>query len=169
MNLEYTRTRMSNNAEAIRNLVQDIEPRQARWRPAPDSWSILEVINHLFDEEREDFRRRLMFILDQETGTMPPIDPAGWVTERNYNERELQESLDGFLAERESSLAWLAKLNSPDWDAFYEAPFGRMRAGDMLASWLAHDQLHMRQLVELQFAWLAQLTQPYSAEYAGAW
>ena len=44
-----------------------------------------------------------------------------------------------------------------------------MRAGDMLAAWLAHDLLHIRQLIQLQRAWDERQLAPYSLEYAGEW
>ena len=63
MNLEEFTVQMVNHAAAIRSLAQGISDEQARWKPDPDSWSLLEVINHLYDEERQDFRVRLEIIL----------------------------------------------------------------------------------------------------------
>ncbi|MCZ2097960.1 MAG: DinB family protein [Anaerolineae bacterium] len=97
------------------------------------------------------------------------IDPQGWVTARRYNERDLSEMLDRFIAERNQSLEWLRGLASANWDAAYTTPFRTMTAGDMFASWVAHDNLHMRQLVELRRARLVNLTTPYNVEYAGDW
>ena len=106
---------MASNAERIRALVQGVSDEQARWRPSATSWSILEVINHLFDEEREDFRVVLDHILhpDQPWPDRGSIDPLGWVTARRYNERDLDESLNNFLTAREDSLAWLRGLPRP--------------------------------------------------------
>jgi hypothetical protein len=36
-------------------MLRGVTEAQARWKPAPEEWSILEVINYLCDEEREDF------------------------------------------------------------------------------------------------------------------
>lgn len=160
---------MELNGSRIRALVEGVSLEQARWRPEPGSWSILEVINHLLDEEREDFRLRLDIILHRPAEPWPPIDPQGWITARRYNERQLEPSLQNFLEERKASLAWLRNLSSPDWNAAYETKFGRMTAGDMLASWAAHDLLHMRQLVELHRAFLVQIAGPYAVGYAGDW
>jgi hypothetical protein len=77
--------------------------------------------------------------------------------------------LRGFLAAREESLAWLKNLSSPDWEAAYKMPFGPIRAGDVFAAWVAHDLLHMRQLVELHWAYTTRRLQPYRVEYAGEW
>jgi hypothetical protein len=158
---------LSRQAQAIHSLASGISEEHARWRPDPESWSILEVVNHLYDEEREDFRAHVDAILNGKTWTF--IDPQGWVTERGYNQRQLEESLANFLAEREKSLAWLRELGSPDWDLAFQAPFGPLRAGDVLVSWAAHDLLHLRQLVELHYAYTLLKSSPYSAQYAGDW
>jgi hypothetical protein len=123
----------------------------------------------LYDEEGQDFRQRLDIILHRPQEPWPPIDPDGWVTARQYNNRELAEALDGFVAERARSLTWLTSLSAPNWEAGYAAPFGPIKAGDMLASWVAHDHLHTRQLVELKRARIVSLAQPYGVRYAGEW
>ena len=58
------------------------------------------------------------------------------MTERRYNERECTASLDHFLSERKESLVWLRTLSAPDWAVTYEASFGPITAGDVMASWI---------------------------------
>lgn len=169
MNLELMITQLTANAGRIRALVQGVPAEQARWKPAADAWSVLEVINHLADEERLDFRVRLEYILCRPGQIWPPIDPVGWVTARGYNQRQLEPSLADFWAARQESLAWLRNLEPPDWRTMGEAPFGQITAGDMAAAWLAHDLLHLRQLVELHWAWATIRLEPYRADYAGEW
>jgi hypothetical protein len=169
MDIDRLVSQMANNAARIRALVQEISEEQARWKPDQDTWSILEVVNHLLDEEREDFRVRLDYTLHRPGERWPPIDPGGWVTARSYNEQDPEASLDAFLSEREASLAWLGQLAAPNWEASYEAPWGPIRAGDLFASWVAHDLLHTRQLVELHWAYTLGELEPYTSEYAGAW
>ena len=161
---------LARNAETIRHLMDGIDEQQARWKPTDADWSIVEVINHLYDEEREDFRMRVDYTLHKPDAAWPPIDPVGWVTERRYNERDFVESLQNFLREREQSVAWLVELVAPTWDSAKVHPAGfTLRAGDLLAAWLAHDFLHLRQLVELHYACHAQQALPYQVEYAGDW
>lgn len=169
MNLESCIVLLDRHAQVIQGMAAGVPPEQARWKPMPESWSLLEVVCHLLDEEREDFRVRLKHILDQSPGLPPPIDPQGWVTARQYNQRDPGQSLAAFIQEREASLAWLRTLESPDWDVALEAPFGRITAGDMLAAWVAHDLLHLRQLTELHYAYLQRTAQPYRVAYAGDW
>lgn len=169
MKLEPLISQLAQNAERIRGLVCAVSDDQARWKPSPDQWSILEVINHLYDEERQDFKVRLDIIIHDPSRPWPAIDPEGWVTGRKYNQREIGKSLDDFLDARKESLDWLSGLTSPNWEALYDAPFGRITAGDMFASWVAHDLLHTRQLVELHWAWTTRLVAPYKVDYAGSW
>ncbi|MBK8027500.1 MAG: DinB family protein [Chloroflexi bacterium] len=159
----------SQQTQTLRSLASGISLEQARWKPDPESWSILEVVNHLADEEREDFRTRFKHILDQVEGMPPNIDPQGWITGRGYNQRDPDESLARFLAAREESLAWLRTLDNPTLDVRIETPFGGLSAGDMLMAWLAHDLLHQRQLVELRYLYLREQANPYHLGYAGDW
>jgi hypothetical protein len=169
MRLEVLRRELAQGAETIQGLVAGVSPAEARVRPTPDAWSILEVVAHLLDEEREDFRPRLDHVLHRPQETWASIDPAGWVTARGYNDRELAATLSAFLTERERSLAWLAGLGAPDWSRVYQASFGPITAGDLAASWAAHDLLHSRQLLELRHARLLALAAPHRTQYAGDW
>jgi hypothetical protein len=169
MDLELFTTQMANHAGTIHSLTLGISDEQARWKPDPQTWSILEVVNHLYDEEREDFRVRLDTILHHPDQPFPPINPTGWVTERGYNRRDLAQSVEDFLEERRKSLAWLKGLATPDWQASVMAPFGQVSAGDMFAAWVAHDLLHLRQLIELHWAYTVHMADPYQVNYAGEW
>ena len=160
---------LTQGAEIIRALVLGVTQAEAQVRPTPESWSILEVICHLVDEERDDFRQRVHYMLNRPGETWPPIHPGAWVTERKYNERNLEQSLNEFLAERAKSLDFLKGLESANWNTSTMTPFGETKAGDLLGSWVAHDILHMRQLVELRWARLQPFTAPYDIEYAGDW
>jgi len=169
MNLESHIAQLAAQAQIIRGLAGDIAPTQAAWKPDPASWSVIEVVNHLYDEEREDFRAHLAAVLAGPATPWAPIDPQGWVTQRHYNERDLAQSAANFLRERERSLAWLRGLTVADWDIAYTTPWGSITAGDLLASWVAHDLLHIRQLVELRWQHLVVAVAPYQVRYAGEW
>ncbi len=161
---------LKRNGEGIVELVRGTAAAQARWRPDPDSWSLLEVVNHLVDEEREDFRQRIDYVLHRPGEPWPGIDPDGWVLARAYNERDLAESLANFQRERARSLAWLDSLRGADWAAAEEHPvFGRFTAGDLFMSWVTHDHLHLRQIAELKRAYLESRAEGYRYGYAGDW
>lgn len=163
----FLMTQMKNHAKAIQELAIGVSEEQARWKPAPESWSILEVSCHLLDEEREDFRVRLDCILKKTGQPWPPIDPKGWVKSRSYNQRDLSSTLKAFADERSKSLVWLKDLQNPDWQASVTVPFGKFYAGGIFAAWAAHDLLHLRQLIELHWDYLVNKVKPHLVDYAG--
>lgn len=170
MNADRLIEQMERDARRVQAMVEGIGDEQMRWKPDVKTWSLLEVVGHLLEEERRDFRVRLELLLHDPAAEWQPIDPQGWVTEHRYNEQDPATTLQAFLDERRASLAWLRSLAAPDWESAAPAPWGgQIRAGDMLAAWAAHDTLHMRQLVELQRAWIVELSTPYETGYAGEW
>ena len=158
-----------NSTKMIRALINGIDQEQAQVKPDAKSWSILEVICHLYDEEREDFREHLDFTLHRQHEEWHRIDPQGWVKARKYNQRNFKTMQRKFFEEREKSLAWLRGVRNADWKKIYKSQFGVMKAGDMFASWVAHDNLHLRQLVELRRTRVEKIVKPHHIEYAGDW
>lgn len=160
---------LQNSTEMIRSLMAGITREESQVRPAPETWSILEVTCHLYDEEREDFREHLDFILNRQNDEYHVIDPQAWIEERRYNEQDFLEIQEKFFAERRKSLQWLHGLADANWDIRYSSPYGSVSAGEMFSCWIAHDNLHIRQLVELRRARIENITRPYSLGYAGDW
>lgn len=159
-----------NSTEMIRALLAGLSQEEAQVKPSRGTWSILEVTCHLYDEECEDFREHLDFILHrQREDEWHPIAPQAWVKLRKYNEQGFQQMKAKFFRERAKSLKRLKSLEGVDWKTRYKSRWGSMTAGDMLASWAAHDNLHIRQLVELRRARLERIAKPHKIEYAGDW
>ncbi len=162
--------KLNRNADTFRSLLDGISAQQATWRPAADRWSLLMVIAHLLDEERDDFRIRVDYTLHRPGESWPPADPVAWVTQHDYASRDHQQVLMEFLAERARSVAWLRALDSVDWNVGYNHPSGRhLTVGDLVSSWLEHDYLHMRQIIRLLFDYVAVNVAPYDIGYAGQW
>jgi len=164
--VESATHRLAASVQVLKALAAGVDDAQARWKPGPERWSILEVVNHLLDEEREDFRHRFRNLLEHPDEPVDPIDPPRWAIDRHYNERELGPSLEAFLSERRASLSWLATLISPDLEA--ASPSGRT-AGELLAAWVAHDLLHVRQITKLHYDYWGREVQPLRLDYAGEW
>ena len=168
MDIKQFTEQLSESASVIEEILKHVTREQARWKPAPDNWSILEVVNHLYDEEIEDFRNRLDMVLHHSGKNWNANNPEAWVTEREYNKRDFDKSLKNFLNERDKSVLWLSQLSSPDLNLYYENPnFPRITAGDLLYSWLAHDYLHQRQIINIKLKHLKESIKPYSIRYAG--
>jgi hypothetical protein len=163
-------SRLASNASVFQGLLHLVQDTQSTWKPAPDKWSLLEVINHIADEESEDFGTRLRLTLEDPRQEWPPIDPERAAVERRYNSRGLNQSLDRFVIARRNSVEWLRGLPSPDWNATHTQRGGNpLRAGDLLNSWLVHDLIHIRQMNRLHYEYLAGMKTGFSSAYAGSW
>jgi hypothetical protein len=154
---------LSRNGEAIQALVATFTDAQLAFKPAPDTWSVAQVLEHLYNEERRDFRKHLRTALGEQEPPMQHVAVS-----------DAHQALKGLLAERAASVAWLTALEGADWEAVIHLRFGPddemdISAGEMLASWLEHDVLHLRQLVELMHAVNAARMSSLAVRYAGGW
>jgi hypothetical protein len=162
-------TELERNSSVFRQLLSGATKERYMWKPAPEKWCLLEIVCHLFDEEREDFHARVKFTLEHSEGAMPSIDPVGWVTAREYMKQNYETMLQAFLEERESSIAWLRSLENSDWKSIYQHPkLGAVSAEMFLSNWLAHDYLHIRQITANKYYFLQQHSGE-SLGYAGNW
>ena len=157
------------NKTIFYNLLKNESEAMFLWKQSPEKWCLLEILCHLYDEEREDFKFRVQWVLEQPNTIPPPFNPVDWVIERNYIGQNYNQVLNNFIAEREDSIAWLSSLKKPNWDhSFQHSKLGTITAGYFLTNWLAHDYLHLKQILKLKFDYL-QHQSGESLNYAGTW
>ncbi len=170
MNFAELAAELRINLTVLEGLYKNVADTQMRWKPASDRWSLLEVLNHLLDEEREDFKQALKNIIENPTIGWPDISPSAWVKTREYNQRDPSVSLEAFSTERGASLNWLSGRTELPLDTIHEGthPFKNpMKTGDIIILWVAHDYFHIRQITNLKWEYLMEVSSPYSCGYAG--
>jgi DinB superfamily len=162
--------RLDAGARTIDAFTRTAPPDLARFRPAPEKWTMHEIIGHLDYEERLDFRTRIDMTLHAPNEEWPRIDPERWVKEQDFNAQPLADLLAQFLDERRRSLEWLYGLQDKDWAITHRHPrLGEFTAASLLCAWAAHDALHVRQIAGLVYQYLSRATTPDRVEYAGRW
>lgn len=167
--LNHILQELKSNHDIFTTLFKNISQTQSEWRSRKGKWSLIEIACHLRDEEQEDFKARLASVLKDPSKPFTPIDPASWVESRNYQLQKFEVVKRAFFEERLASIAWLESLVNPKWDNTYIHPtLGRMTAHLILSNWLAHDYLHIRQILNLKYNYL-QFTSKESLSYAGVW
>lgn len=170
ISLEPIVDRMARYPAALRAAVEVVSDADVRWKPTPKDWSILEIVCHLLDEEREDFRVRLRSTLEDAAKPWTPVDLDGVAERRGYNARDVGPTLDAFRHERAASVAWLRSLGVREWSVAYQHPkVGPVKAGDLLVSWAAHDALHLRQISKRLYQLALRDAPGMDAAYAGQW
>ena len=87
MEFETLYLELIDSTNMIRAVVAGITQEDACKKPAPESWSILELMCHLYDEEREDFREHLDFILHKPNREWHQIDTKAGSQSANTTNR----------------------------------------------------------------------------------
>lgn len=161
---------LAGTPSAVSALVVGMDDETWRWKPDDTSWSLLEIVHHLRDEEQEDFPLRIRLTLADPSQPWPPIDPENWVVGRGYNLTEPADVLHDFVQMRRENVAWLGSLDQPAWDNTYDHPLaGGLSARRLLNCWRAHDLLHLRQLLHRRWQLLEKDVEPGELDYAGRW
>lgn len=162
-------SQLETNKQIFKNLLSLKTEQEILWRPSPGKWCLLEIVCHLVDEEREDFRARVTHTLENPKEAMKGIDPVGWVLKRNYMGQDYNEKVVELLHERERSVNWLNTQINARWDNTICHPtLGTLSATLFLTNWLAHDYLHIRQIIRYQYQYLKEQT-AIDLNYAGTW
>ncbi len=170
MNLAPIQARMETFPAALDALLHGLSAADASWRHDGEAWSIVEIVDHLVDEEMLDFGVRLGLVLDDPAKDWPAIDPEGVVAARRDGEHDLGIALRRFGKLRATSVEWLGELGEDvDWERAKEHPrLGRLSAGELLASWADHDVLHLRQVAD-RLHRLVGRDAGFGSGYAGPW
>lgn len=165
--LAETRRELARFPAALDALVAGLDDAGWRARPAPDEWAPVEIVCHLRDEEAEDFGARFRVIVAG-GARFAPNDPEANALNRRYREADPAEALAAFHAQRAATLALLDSVAPERVTASAERPNGGALSGlDLLASWVAHDRLHLQQLAGTLARLWAVRWAPLQVDYAG--
>ena len=131
----------------LARLLRPIDAAAAQWRPAPDEWCIADVVAHLGYCEAP-YLARLRRVVEQDN----PFEPALLPDERAHDlARPLADLLEAFGARRAETVAFLSGLEQRDWGrALVHATIGPTKLRDQVQELVAHDNLHLEQIVTLR-------------------
>jgi DinB family protein len=132
----------------MRGLMSEISDDDARWKPAPDRFSIAEVLAHLSHSEDHCYRARVDRFLAEE---MPEFEPDDAQMHMDlYKNGDPEEDFAHFEDQRETNIELLRGLSA---DAGSRKAkhlvAGEITLSQMLHEWALHDLGHVRQIAEL--------------------
>ena len=115
-------------------------------RPAPEKWSIQEIVAHLADDELVG-GYRLRMILSSPGTTIEAFDQDIWAQTGRYDKIEVGLSLEMFRLLRESNLRLLRSLSAEEWNLFgVHAERGVESIRDIAMYFAGHDINHFKQI-----------------------
>jgi hypothetical protein len=136
-------------AKRLRKLIKPLTKKELRRRPAPDRWSIAEILAHLADAELVA-GWRLRLILSSNGTPIQAFDQDSWAKTFRYQERNPKESLDAFRALREMNLVLLASVPEKLWENYgIHSERGKETVAHIARMYAGHDVNHLKQVEEI--------------------
>jgi hypothetical protein len=130
-------------------LFKGVSTARLRQRPAPEKWSISEIIAHLADAEIV-VGFRLRFILGSPGAPIVAYDQDKWVTSGHYDKRDPRKSVEQFSVLRQWNLALLKSLNPEQWkDYGMHSERGQESIEHMVRMVAGHDINHLQQIEKI--------------------
>ncbi|HUO26565.1 MAG TPA: DinB family protein [Candidatus Aquilonibacter sp.] len=130
----------------LARLIKGLPASKLRKRPAPDKWSVSEILTHLADAEiAGSFRMRL--ILSAPGTPVAAFDQDAWVTSGHYEKRDPRKSLEQFRVLRETNLALLKSLTPEQWQHYgIHSERGQESIEHIVRMFAGHDLNHLGQI-----------------------
>ncbi|HXO06254.1 MAG TPA: DinB family protein [Candidatus Sulfotelmatobacter sp.] len=123
-------------------------------KPAPDRWSIHEIILHLADSEASAYIRCRRFIAEPESPILN-FDPARWAGTLGYFHQSTREALEIIRRLRKATYQLLVALPESVWDQTVSHPTdGRVSLADWMEIQERHIPHHIDQMKQNYDTWL---------------
>jgi len=132
----------------LRGLMCELSHEDAAWKPAPDRFSVAEVLAHLSHSEGHCYRMRVDRFLNEEMPEFEPDDAQMYLD--LYREADAEDSFDHFEEQRDTNMEFLRTLPRAAGErrAMHKEA-GEITLQQMLHEWAMHDLGHIRQIAEL--------------------
>lgn len=133
-------------AKKLERLIKGVPTAKLRKRPAPDKWSVSEILAHLADTEIVGgFRMRM--ILGAPGTPIAAFDQDSWVTSGHYEKRDPRKSVERFRILREANLEMLKSLKPEQWKHFgMHSERGQESIEHVVRMFAGHDLNHILQI-----------------------
>jgi hypothetical protein len=136
----------SATTKKLTRLVKGIPTAKLRKRPAPDKWSVAEILAHLADVEIV-IGWRMRSILGAPGTTVQAYDQNAWVIAGHYDKREPLKSIELHGIVREANLALLKSLSPDQWKHYGQhAERGQESIEHIVRMVAGHDLNHIHQI-----------------------
>jgi hypothetical protein len=132
--------------ELLAQAIQGASDEQLRHRPAPDRWSVNELLAHFAEAEIGAFWRYRQMI-EHNGGPLSPFDQELWSSLGDYPSQDPTDSLQLFTLLRRANLAMFSRLTAEQWQKHgVHAERGKMSVRDLALQIAGHDVNHLQQI-----------------------
>ena len=136
----------SATSKKLARFIKGIPTAKLRERPAPDKWSVAEILAHLADVEIV-IGWRMRSILGDPGTHVQAYDQNAWVIAGHYEKRDSRKSIELHRTVRDANLALLKSLTPDQWKQFGQhAERGQESIEHIVRMVAGHDINHIRQI-----------------------
>ena len=137
--------------DLIAAALRGLDEATLRNKPAPDKWSIREVLAHLADVEIL-YGYRMRQILADKAPTIAPIDSEDWARNLGYGEIPAEDSLTMYRVLRRANLRVLRRVTARDLDrgAYHPELDRQFTLAEIVQRIGQHGADHLRQIERLK-------------------
>jgi len=126
-----------------------------QFKPAPDRWSIHEIVVHLADSEANAYVRCRRFIAEPGNAVMA-YDQDAWAARLNYHQQSTEDALELFKWLRHTTFNLIRALPDAVWSNTATHPeHGSMSFERWLEIYEEHPRKHIAQMRQNHEAWKA--------------
>ncbi len=136
----------STSPKRLARLIKGVPLTKLRKRPAPNHWSVVEILAHLADVELA-VAWRLRLILGNPGVQVQAYDQDAWADAGNYQQRDPRQSIELYRAVRKANLALLKSLSRRQWKlSGHHAERGEESIERIVRLAAGHDINHIKQI-----------------------
>ena len=140
--------------EQLEEAMQHLPKEMWKWKPAPDKWSVHEIIIHLADSEANSYIRCRRFIAEPGSGVYGYNENA-WAEKLQYHHQSTNEALLLFKLLRQSNYHLVQHVDEATWQSatVHHSENGLMTFEEWLRIYTEHVPVHIRQMQRNLAAW----------------
>ena len=132
--------------DRLAKIVKGVPKGKLTKRPAPEKWSVGEILAHMADTEIVG-GWRIRLILGTNGAPIQAFDQDTWVGELHSSRRDPHESIETFRALRRANLALLKSLTPEQWENHgIHSERGKETVLHITKMFAGHDLTHIRQI-----------------------
>lgn len=133
----------------LARLIDGVSRKRLGRRPAPDRWSVTEILAHLADAELV-YGVRIRFIIAASGTPIQATEQDEWSRVFEYAKQDPAHSLEALRVDRGQLIRLLKRLPRENWDRYYgmHSERGRETVTRVVELLAGHDLNHMRQIRE---------------------
>jgi hypothetical protein len=142
---------LATTPEKLRREIGTMTRQELQTRPAPQKWSVQEVLAHLDDLEEIGMRARVAAMLEQDKPQLFSFDQQARAEELGYSTRDAQKSLASLSRQRQANLKFLRKIRPRQMKRSGVHPkVGEITLEELITEWAFHDLGHLKQILDIK-------------------